>query len=103
MLATLPAETKINDATVHTVDGKFVVARNVYFSVKMAVFKHRALDIRWLRKPRYRKFVVIVSILFSINVFLVCNLVSSYNDPAVGEEDPSGRGRYHLDVRICLY
>ncbi|KAL0271535.1 UNVERIFIED_CONTAM: hypothetical protein PYX00_008598 [Menopon gallinae] len=63
----------------------------------MAVFKHRALDIRWLRKPRYRKFVVIVSILFSINVFLVCNLVSSYNDPAAGEEDPSGRGRYHLD------
>lgn len=70
---------------------------------KMAIFKYRALDIRWLRKPRFRKFVVIVSVIFSINVFLVYNLVNSYSDSALQEEDPSGRGRYHLEVSNVRY
>ncbi|KAK6630884.1 hypothetical protein RUM44_003054 [Polyplax serrata] len=42
----------------------------------MAIFKYRALDIRWLRKPRF---------------------LNSYSDSALQEEDPSGRGRYHLE------
>lgn len=69
----------------------------------MAIFKHRTLDIRWLRKPRYRKFVIIVSVIFSVNVFLVYSLVNSYSNPALEEEDPSGRGRYHLEVSIFKY
>ncbi|EEB12513.1 hypothetical protein Phum_PHUM186990 [Pediculus humanus corporis] len=63
----------------------------------MAIFKHRALDIRWLRKPRCRKIVIIISVIFSVNVFLVYSLVNSYSDPSLEEEDPSGRGRYHLE------
>lgn len=78
--------------------------QQIAMATKMAPLNRRALDIRWIKKPRYRKFVVIGSIIFSVNVLLVHVLVNSYRDPSLEEEDPSGRGRYHVEVRVaCIF
>jgi len=58
----------------------------------------RPLDIRWMRKPRYKKLIIVGGIVFTLNVCLVHVLVKSYRDPLLEPEDPSGRGKSFVEV-----